>query len=152
MKNLLLVLAAGSALMFTGCKEDNDDAVPTYDIIGAWHPTKVVITDVGNGVSNSTSQDYTLCQQEGRWNFNDNATGSIVTNDQVSGACEVMSNQNFSYNYDKNNRTITMNYQNLYMKSGRVAFGNAQTMNVTIESTVNGVYHSETVTLKKVTN
>ena len=152
MKNLLLVLAASSAIMFTGCKDDEDDVVPTYEITGSWHPTKVVITDVGPGISNSISQDYTLCEQQGIYTFAEGGTGSIATNDQVNGNCEVVNNQNFSYNYDKGNKAITMNYQNLYMKSGRVAFGNAETMNLTIEKTENGIYHSETVTLKKITN
>lgn len=151
MKKLLFVLAASSALVFTGCKDDDDDVV-TYDIAGSWHPIKVVITDVGDGVSNSISQDYTLCQQQGKWNFNEDTSGSIATNEQVNGECEVINNQNFSYTYNKKGGEISMNFQNLYMRVGRVAFNGPDVMNLKIENTTNGIYHSETITMKRAAN
>lgn len=148
MKNLYLIAAAIFTLALTSCKQDEE--IVKYDIYGNWHPIKRVITEVdAAGATSTTSSDYTPCQQTSTWTFETDNTGTIIAKEQVGVNCEEVGTQNFTYNYDRTSRSITINYQNMLLRYGKADFTSENKMNLRIETNQNGVYHSETISFVK---
>lgn len=147
MKKLALIFAAMLLLVFTGCNDTEDE--PTYSIVGNWQPIKRVETTVTNNTPVTENYDYTDCQKESRWVFNEDSSGKQITREQVGTICATVSDKNFIYVYNKNSTAIEMSYQGV-VEYGRVTSLNNEMMNIIVEETVGNVYYSETYTFKKV--
>ncbi len=154
MKKLALLFAGLSLIATTGCKDD--DIVQVFPLVGVWKPIGEVRTEVDlNGVGFSDQITYTPCQQNSRWVFNENFTGTRVNNDEVGSpaTCSVVSSRNFTYTfYNGGDGNVEIKYQGTVVpEKGKVILLNAERLNLKIENTADpGYYKSVTYTFQRI--
>ncbi|KQT15287.1 hypothetical protein ASG31_15260 [Chryseobacterium sp. Leaf404] len=157
MKKLVL-LFAGLALFATtttACNEDEETA-PEVPLVGTWQPLAEVRTEVdvdGDGVSDQIV--YSTCQQQARWVFKDNNSGTRTTF-QESGVspvvCTQTSNRTFSYTFDRGTKAVELKYQGTIVSDkGTITRLDADAMNLMIEDKTNpAVYKTVTYSFKRI--
>ncbi|WP_312078061.1 lipocalin family protein [Chryseobacterium sp.] len=157
MKKLAL-LFAGITLFATTATSCNDDenTTPEVPLVGTWQPLAEVRTEVdvnGDGVSDQIT--YTTCQQQARWIFKENSSGSRTVYTEGTGTpatCTQTSNRTFSYVYDKGLKTIEMKYQGTVVsEKGKITRLEADALNLMIEDTTDPtVYKTVTYSFKRI--
>ncbi len=154
MKKLAVIFAGLSLFVATSC-DDKDDPVIYYPIAGTWQPVKETWTSVVTGTDPvSDPIVYTPCQQESRWVFQTNSSGSIEDHDDPAGTgtCAVTGVRTFTYVYNGNGDD---NFQIKYggtvvPENGKVTKLTATEMNIKLEVLNNTTYSSKTYTFKRV--
>lgn len=149
MKKLLLFFAALFCISFMVSCED--DAVVKSNIVGVWKPVKMVETVVDNSGSNSETYYYSDCQQMSRWVFNENNTGSVLSQDDTFTACHTVFQSTINYQYNYKTGEIVINYLTGQDK-GKVSDITDTTMNLKIEEIDldTDTYESQVYTLVRV--
>lgn len=148
MKKFFLFFVSILFISISSCKEDD----PVYPkITGTWKPVKLVETTITNSNSVSDTYIYTTCQQESRWIFKDNNTGSVWLRDDTYTICHTKFESNLTYTYNEKTGEITINYLTGQEK-GKVSDITDTTMNLKIETLDEDtdVYNSKVYTLVKV--
>lgn len=156
MKKLAL-LFAGLALFATTTTACNDDeeTAPEVPLVGTWQPLTEVRTEVdtnGDGVSDQIV--YSTCQQQGRWVFKENSSGTRTTFEEsgLPVTCTQTSNRTFSYIYDKGAKTIEIKYQGTVVSDkGKITKLDADAMNLMIEDKTDPtVFKTVTYSFKRI--
>ncbi|MEG0761722.1 Lipocalin-like domain-containing protein [Chryseobacterium piscicola] len=157
MKKLAL-LFAGLALFATtttACKDDETTA-PDVPLVGTWQPLTEVRTEVpANGAGFSDLVTYSTCQRQARWVFKENSSGTRTTFEESGVSpvvCAQTSNRTFSYNYNKDAKTIELKYQGTVVSDkGKITKLDADALNVMIEDTTDPtVYKTVTYSFKRI--
>jgi len=156
MKKLALIFACLSLMIATGCNDDDDKKAQEFPIVGTWKPVKEVRTVVDNaGAGVSDEIDYTTCQQESRWVFNENSSGKRSDKDEagVPLTCSTISERNFTYIYNNSDKNFEIKYQGTVVSDkGKVVLLDAETLNLKIEDMTDpALYKSTTYTFKRIT-
>lgn len=155
MKKLVLLFAGLSLFVATGCKND-DDTPMEYPLVGLWQPLKEVVTTVEVGQDPvSDLITYSDCQKQSRWRFTTDVSGKRTDwgDTATPGVCDIKSDRNFSYTYDKGGKTVQIKYQGTVEPStGTVATLNETTLNLAVrENTANPkIYKTRTYTFKRI--
>jgi len=156
MKKLALIFACLSLMIATGCNDDDDKKVQEFPLVGTWKPIKevrTVVDSAGAGVSDEI--DYTICQQESRWVFNENNSGKRSDKDEagVPATCSTISERNFTYIYNSSDKNFEIKYQGTVVSDkGKVVLLDSETLNLKIEDMTDpALYKSTTYTFKRIT-
>lgn len=154
MKKLAVIFAGLSLFVATSCNDDKEDPVTYFPITGTWQPIRETWTEVPNNPDPvSDPIYYTACQQQSRWVFQSNFSGSIEDHDDTAaGTCAVTGVRTFTYSYNGNGDD---NFQIKYggqivPQTGKVTKLTANEMNIKLETIDNAGYHSKTYSFKRV--
>ncbi|CEJ70813.1 MULTISPECIES: lipocalin-like domain-containing protein [Chryseobacterium] len=154
MKKLALLFAGLSLFVATGCNDDDKEM--EYPLVGVWQPLKEVVTTVETGEDPvSDLITYTDCQKEGRWRFNSEATGKVTTNGEIGTTpqCTILSDQNFTYTYDRSAKTIVIKFQGIVEPSnGKIITLDDTTLNLSLREETQDptVYKTRTYTMRRI--
>ncbi len=154
MKKLALLFAGLSLFVATGCNDDDKEM--EYPLVGVWQPLKEVVTTVETGEEPvSDLITYTDCQKEGRWRFNSEATGKVTTNGEIGTTpqCTILSDQNFTYTYDRSAKTIVIKFQGIVEPSnGKIITLDDTTLNLSLREETQDptVYKTRTYTMRRI--
>ncbi|UWX60314.1 lipocalin family protein [Chryseobacterium oranimense] len=154
MKKLALLFAGLSLFVATGCNDDDKEM--EYPLVGVWQPLKEVVTTVETGEEPvSDLITYTDCQKEGRWRFNSEATGKVTKNGEIGTTpqCTILSDQNFTYTYDRSAKTIVIKFQGIVEPSnGKIITLNDTTLNLSLREETQDptVYKTRTYTMRRI--
>ncbi len=148
MKKFIIFFASLFLLTIVSCKEDEP---VKQKIVGTWKPVKMVETNVTNNTSVSDTYIYSTCQQESRWVFKEDNSGSVWMRDDTYVVCHTKFESNLTYQYNDKTGEIVIKYLSNQDK-GKISDLTENGMNLKIEylDTDTGVYNSKTYTLVRV--
>ncbi|PQA92336.1 hypothetical protein B0A69_14910 [Chryseobacterium shigense] len=156
MKKLALLFAGLSLFVATGCNDDGDNTME-YPLVGVWQPLKEVVTTVEVGEEPvSDLITYTDCEKESRWRFNTEASGKRTRNGDIGTTtpqCTIISDQNFTYTYDRSAKTVVIKYQGIVEPSnGKIITLNDTTLNLSVREETQDptVYKTRTYTMRRI--
>ncbi|MGG5210723.1 lipocalin family protein [Chryseobacterium sp. MIQD13] len=154
MKKLALLFAGLSLFVATGCNDDDKEM--EYPLVGVWQPLKEVVTTVETGEEPvSDLITYTDCEKESRWRFTSDATGKLTKNGEIGTTpqCTILSDQNFTYTYDRSAKTIVIKYQGtVEPANGKIITLDETTLNLAIREETQDptVYKTRTFTMRRI--
>lgn len=155
MKKLALLFAGLSLFVATGCNDDDGNTME-YPLVGVWQPLKEVVTTVEVGEDPvSDLITYTDCEKEGRWRFNTEVSGKRTKNGEIgtTPACTIISDQNFTYTYDKSAKTVVLKFQGIVEPvNGKVVTLDDATLNLALREETQDptVYKTRTITMRRI--
>lgn len=155
MKKLALLFAGLSLFVATGCNDDDGNTMEA-PLVGVWQPLKEVVTTVEVGEDPvSDLITYTDCQKEGRWRFNTEVSGKRTKNDEMGTTpqCTIVSDQNFTYTYDKSAKTVVLKFQGIVEPvNGKVVTLDDATLNLALREETQDptVYKTRTITMRRI--
>lgn len=126
-KYLLTILFS---FLLLSCSRDNsdDNAISESNFIGKWTATSLSLDGVATINGQSTKVQNTVpfgnCERQTLFIFNTDGTGYGEAWSSENGSCEIVKSGNFTYIYDKANRTITTNTDNVIEISKIVSISN----------------------------
>ena len=147
----LLALLFVGLVVFTSCKDDDDDPKPNSElIVGTWQVTADVITpayDFGNGPVSDFYSITDACEKDDLLRIN---TGGTVVLDEGATKCDPDDAQTTTGTYTFNSSTnqLTYSYGPLSV-TGTVSSVNNQNMVLVFTQVEDGVTYTNTTTYVK---
>lgn len=142
-------------LMTVSCRNDDKEEEVT-SVIGNWKVQKMTakgtFTSGGFPIPVPNTSSESACVRDSKLDLNADKTGFVLLKQDITGPCEEIGNDNFTYTYDPDTKTITAKY-NGSTEEFTVSHltNNEMTLKqVTAISTPQGIFNGEiTLNMKK---